>query len=193
EVGCGGGEGGGGFFVVADGRVRVRGVRRGEDFSTVLREIAQGESFGEEGALRAGGARQLEAASVGTSRVAEVPLTVFRRAIERSEGAGDVLLRRERALRRAATLDLLRATSFTRDLPERDLEVLLDAAEHIMLARGEALFREGELAERVYFVADGMLQIQTEDDARVRVRAYVSRGDVVGDDKAVSGGRHAVS
>jgi Fe-S-cluster-containing dehydrogenase component/CRP-like cAMP-binding protein len=180
------------FFVVAEGRVRVRAVRRGETSATTLREVAQGESFGEEGALRAGGARQLEAVSVGQAKVAQVPLGVFRRAIERTS-SGDVHLKRERALRRAATLDLLRATSFTRDLPERDLEVLLDAAEHVTLARGEALFREGEAPERVYFVADGMLQIQTEDDARVRVRAYVSRGDVVGDEEATTGARYAVS
>src|SRR5262249_45204232 len=35
------------FFVVIGGRVRVRAVRRGDAEATVLREIAEGESFGE--------------------------------------------------------------------------------------------------------------------------------------------------
>jgi Fe-S-cluster-containing dehydrogenase component/CRP-like cAMP-binding protein len=181
------------FFVVAEGRVGVRAVRRGEVTATVLREIAEGESFGEEGSLRPGGTRHMDAAALAPCRVAEIPLTVFRRALERGAGSAEIVLRQERALRRAATRDLLRTLAFARQVEARELDTLLDAIEHMDLARGEPLFREGEPASHVYFVADGMLQIQTEDDGKIRVRAYVVRGDVVGDQDLAAGGARTVS
>jgi Fe-S-cluster-containing dehydrogenase component/CRP-like cAMP-binding protein len=181
------------FFVVAEGKIGVRAVRRGEVEATVLREIAQGESFGEEGSLRPGGTRHLEASALADSRVAEIPLTVFRRALARGEGSADLVLRQERALRRTATRDVLRTLGFARHVAEGELGTLLDAIEHVDLARGELLFREGEPATHVYFVADGMLQIQTEDDGRIRVRAYVVRGDVLGDEELASGAARTVS
>ncbi len=181
------------FFVVTEGRIGVRAVRRGEVDASVIREIGQGESFGEEATLAAGGTRHMEAAGLAQSRVAEVKITVFRRAIERSLASPELARQKERTLRRAATSDLLRTMTFTRELADRDLEVLLDAAEHVTLARGEALFSEGDTPSHVYFVADGMLQVQTEDDARIRVRAYLTRGDVVGDAEIVTAARRPVS
>lgn len=181
------------LFVVLKGTVGVRAVRRGEVDATVLREIAPGEAFGEERSLRPGGTRRAEAAALSVARVAEIPLAVFRRALERGDGSTEIVLRHERALLRAATRDVLCTLSFARHVGERELEALLDAVEHVDLARGEPLFREGEVATHVHFVADGMLQIQTEDDGRIRVRAYVARGDAVGDDEAAAGGRRTVS
>ena len=129
------------FFVVAGGRVGVRAVRRGEVDATVIREIGEGESFGEEGTLRAGGTRHMEAAALAATRVAEIPLGVFRRAVERASSNAEVAQRQERALRRAATRDLLRTIAFARHMPDSDVEVLLDAIEHVTLERCEALFR----------------------------------------------------
>ena len=173
------------FFVVAEGLLQVRAVRRGDVALHVLRQARTGDAFGEEGALRAGGTRQTEAASEAKSRVAEIPLNVFRRAINRDAGVENAIAARlERTLRRAATRDLLRTMSFTRELNDPEIEVFLDAVEHTHLGRGEVLFREGEAASHVYFVADGMLQVQTEDEERIRVRAYLGRGDVVGDVEA---------
>ncbi len=181
------------FFIVAEGRVGVRAVRRGEVETTVLREIAEGESFGEEGSLRPGGTRHLEASALTESRVAEIPLTVFRRALARGAGSAELVLRQERALRRTATRDVLRTLAFARHVDARELDTLLDAIEHVDLARGELLFREGEAATHVYFVADGMLQIQTEDDGKIRVRAYVVRGDALGDEELATGAPRTVS
>jgi Fe-S-cluster-containing dehydrogenase component/CRP-like cAMP-binding protein len=182
------------FFVVAEGKVGVRAVRRGEVDATVLREIAQGESFGEEGSLRPGGTRHMEASALAASRVAEIPLGVFRRALGRGAGGGaEVVLRQERALRRTATKDVVRTLAFARHVDDRELDALLDAIEHVDLARGELLFREGEPATHVYFVADGMLQVQTEDDGKIRVRAYVVRGDVLGDEELATGAPRTVS
>jgi Fe-S-cluster-containing dehydrogenase component/CRP-like cAMP-binding protein len=181
------------FYVVAEGRVSVRAVRRGEVDATVIREISEGESFGEEGTLRAGGTRHMEASALTTSRLAAVPLTMFRRAMDRLPGGTEIALRQERTLRRAATRDLLSTMSFTRSLPAREVEVLLDAVEHVQLARGEPLYRENDPPNCVYFVAEGMLQVQTEDLGRIHVRAYVTRGDVLGDAEVESGERRATS
>ena len=168
------------FFVVETGRVAIRAVPRGETAERVLREVSPGEAFGEEATLRAGAARQMRAVCVDAGRVAVVPAAVFARSVSRG-GGGDVAKARRRALERAATLDLLRTLAFTRSLPERDLEILLDAGAHRDVARGEAIYREGDEADHVYFVVDGRIQLQTEDDGRIRVRAYLGRGDAVGD------------
>ena len=171
------------FCVLAQGACELRAVRRGEQAASVIRRVMPGEVFGEEATLRAAASRAMEAAVTSSAKVAIVKATVFRRAAGRV-GEGEVTLRLERTLRRAATADLLRTMAFTRDLPSRDLETLLDAALHRTLAAGEVLFHSGERPAHVFFVADGMLQLQTEDDGRLHVRAYVAKGDVIAEDLA---------
>jgi Fe-S-cluster-containing dehydrogenase component/CRP-like cAMP-binding protein len=168
------------FFVIEEGDVVVRAIPRGEGELRVIREAHAGEAFGEDATLRAGGSRQMEAVCRSAVKVARVPAPVFARATERG-GGGEVAADRRRSLQRAGTLDLLRTMAYTRRLPERDLEELLDAAHHIALARGAVLFREGERATHVYFIGEGLLQVQTEDDDKLHVKAYLGRGDVVGD------------
>jgi Fe-S-cluster-containing dehydrogenase component len=166
------------FFVVVDGHAVVRAVRRGDDGATVIRHARPGEAFGEEASLRPGGVRQLEATCEERSRLVEVPVVVYERALGRS-GEGEVAARLRRTLRRAATRDLLRTLSFTRDLSDADLEIVLDAVEHRTFARGERVFREGEPANDLLLVVDGTIRLQEDDDGRPRIRAYLSRGDVV--------------
>lgn len=172
------------LYVVVEGACVLTAVRRGEADASVIRRALRGDVFGEEATVVTFGTRQMEArcASGEKAVVAEVPLTVLRRAIGRA-GGGEVASRLERALKRAATLDLFRTTSFTRVLPERDIEVLLDAARHVEVPRGEHVYREGDVAEHAYLVADGLLQVQTEDDGKPRVEAYLARGDLLGDDE----------
>ncbi len=168
------------IFVVAEGSVALSATRRGEAEATIIRRATTGASFGEEATVFEFASRAMEARSERTCVLAEVPLAVLRRALARSGGA-DIAARLERTLRRTATQDLLRTTSFTRDLPDRDLEILLDAAEHVKKGRGEYVFREGDPATFAYLVAEGLLQIQTDDDGRPRVEAYLSRGDLFGE------------
>jgi Fe-S-cluster-containing dehydrogenase component/CRP-like cAMP-binding protein len=168
------------LFVVARGEVAIAGVKRGDAEAGVIRRAKRGEVFGEEATVVAFATRPVEARAEGPVEVAEVPLVILRRALARLESA-DVAQRVERALRRAATLDLLRTTSFTRALDARDLDILLDAATHENVARGAHVFREGERATHAYLVADGMLQAQTDDDGKPRVEAYLARGDLFGD------------
>ncbi|HEY4121161.1 MAG TPA: cyclic nucleotide-binding domain-containing protein, partial [Byssovorax sp.] len=152
--------------------------------ATELRVAGAGSSFGEESTV--GLARRADAVARTASRVAEIPVHVFRRAAARA-GAGESA-RLERGLRRAATRDLFATLAFTRALPEQDLDVLLDVAAHVKIGRGEHVYREGEAARELYFVADGLVQLQVEEGHRVRVRGYVGRGDFFGDAEIEGGG-----
>ncbi|GAC1546790.1 MAG: hypothetical protein NVS3B10_10730 [Polyangiales bacterium] len=172
------------LYVVVEGACVLRATRRGEAQASVIRTASRGEVFGEEATVVAFGLRQMEARCGSRERtvVAEVPVAVLRRAIGRA-GGGEVALRLERALKRAATVDLLRTTSFTRTLPVRDIEILLDAARHLEVPRGEHVYREGDVAAHAVLVAGGLLQVQTDDAGKPRVEAYLTRGDLFGDDE----------
>jgi Fe-S-cluster-containing dehydrogenase component/CRP-like cAMP-binding protein len=170
------------LYVVASGSMTLSGVRRGEVAFAVIRRARSGDLLGEEAIVAAFSTRQLEARCESDAVVAEIPLVVLKRAVGRSGGA-DLMAKVERALRRGATLDLLRTTSFTRGLSRGDLEMFLDAARHLHVARGEHVYREGDVAADAFFVADGMLRAQTVDDGRPRVEAYLGRGDLFGDEE----------
>ncbi|MDF2692261.1 MAG: Formate dehydrogenase beta subunit [Labilithrix sp.] len=170
------------LHVVASGVMALAGVRRGEAGAAVIRRVRKGDVLGEEAIVAAFSTRQLEARCESDAVVAAVPLVVLKRAVGRTGGA-DLLAKMERALRRAATLDLLRTTSFTGGLPDADLEVLLDAARHVHVERGEHVYREGDAATEAFFVADGLLQAQSDDDGKPRVEAYLARGDLFGDEE----------
>jgi len=172
------------LHVVASGAVTLSGVRRGEAEPVVIRRARRGDVLGEEATVAAFSTRQLEARCEEDALVAEVPLVVLKRAASRAGGA-ELMAKVERALRRAATLDLLRTTSFTRGLPDSDLDELLDAARHVHVARGEHVYREGDVATEAFLVADGLLQAQTTDDGKPRVEAYLGRGDLFGDEELV--------
>lgn len=181
------------FYVVARGAAVVSGTRRGEGSPRDLRRAERGECFGEEAVILGGGERALDARAVARSTIARVPLVVFRRSVERAGGQA-LVERLERAMKRAGARDLFATMSFARLVPAGDLEPLLDAIEHRHLERGEALYRAGDPADAIYFVVDGMLQIQSADeDRRVTVEAYVSRGDVVGDEALAGAEVRAVS
>jgi Fe-S-cluster-containing dehydrogenase component len=172
------GDEGASFFVVASGKVALRAVRRGDDEESELRAAGPGESFGEESTVGLG--RRATAVALSRSTVAEIPVHVFQRAAARS-GKAEIAERIERSLKRAASADLLRTLAFTRDLPPRDLDVLLDAVTHRRFERGQAVYRQGDPASELFFIADGMVQIQVEDGDRLHVRAYLTRGDFFGD------------
>ena len=146
-------------------------------------EATLSAGIGEEASI--GATWRATATASGHAVVAEIPVAMFRRALVRA-GGDQVAERFERRVRRRATAELLSTISFTAKLPPRDLEMLLDGAEHREVDRGEAVYRSGEPARHLWLVADGMVQLQTEDDERLRVRAYLSRGDFFGDEELLS-------
>ncbi|AUX43908.1 hypothetical protein SOCE26_053640 [Sorangium cellulosum] len=190
EVAYRAGEAGGAFFVVASGRLSLRATRRGDDRETEVRAAAPGDVLGEEAVV--GAPRRTTAVALAPSVIAEIPVHLFRRAAGRS-GKAEIAEKLERALRRSATRDLLSTLAFTRDLEPEDIEILLDAVSHRRFERGQAVYRQGDPAAELWLIAEGMVQIQTEEGDRIHVRAYLTRGDFFGDVELGGGRRRAAS
>lgn len=183
------GDRGDGFFVLVRGTVELRSQREGE--TVVARQVTPGESFGDEASL----ALPRRAAAVATTAglVAEIPTALFRRGAGRS-GATGVWERELRALRRAATRDLLGESGLGGGLGRDDLDRLLDAARHQVYPRGERIFEVGDLSAEAHLVADGLVALQRvepgeDGDEVVAARAYLARGDVFGEDDPVGASR----
>lgn len=172
------------FFVVAEGSVVLTAIRRGEAQEQELRIAERGASFGEEATV--GGARSATAKARVRSRICKITAHVFQRAVGRS-GKAEVAERLERILRRAATRDLLQTVAFAKTLEPEDIDLLLDAARYRNFDRGETIYREQEPSTDIFIVADGMVQVQTDDGERLHVRAYIGRGDFFGDAEIQAG------
>lgn len=169
------------FFVVARGEIELSALTRTcFDQPTSLRIAYAGETFGEEATLP-GGRRRTEARARTSALVAEIPAPLFARALGRS--GGDLAQAPEqRLLRRRATGDLLRQISLAEALTQTDFELLLDAAEHRELHRGERVYGVGDRPDGLWLIAHGLVQLQSEDPVGgVVVRAYLSDGDFFGD------------
>ncbi|MCH9683942.1 MAG: cyclic nucleotide-binding domain-containing protein, partial [Deltaproteobacteria bacterium] len=118
--------------------------------------------------------------------VAQMPAALFVRGAGRSGGA-PLADRELRRLRRTATRDLLRTMAATRSLGDADLDLVLDAVQAQTVARGTTIYAQGDPADGLWLVVDGLVQLQTEDDDRIHVRAYLTRGDGFGDDESLAG------
>jgi Fe-S-cluster-containing dehydrogenase component/CRP-like cAMP-binding protein len=178
------------FFVVASGTVTLSAVRRGAEAPAVVRVARVSETFGDEATLP-GRVRRMTAVSAEPAVVAEIPVTVYQRAVGRS--GTEVADQEQRILQRRATLDLLRTMAFTAELPESDLGLVLDAIRYETFDRGEHIYHEGDPAARFYLIASGLVQLQTEDDEHVHVRAYLTTGDFFGDDELLDKQPRAVA
>jgi len=174
------------IFVGLHGQLVLTAIPRGHDQARVVRTVSPGETLGEEALL--GHPRRFDAVASTPCTVAAIPATVFLRfsaqgVADGSLGTVERLLRR---LRRRATRDLLRTVAFFRDLPERDFEMAVDAAEPMDVHRSESIYREGDPSDALYLLIDGLVQIQNEQGGQLRVSAYLSPGDFFGDDDIVS-------
>lgn len=178
------------LYVVAAGALCLSAVRRGDERESEIRRARRGDTLGEEAAL-AGAQRAATATAVERAELAEIPMGVLTRALERS-GGGDALEREERALRRAASRDVLGTLAFARDLPVDDLELMLDGVRWTAVPRRARVYGVGDPSDAAYLVVNGLLQLQTEHDGKIQVRAYLSRGDLFGDEEALAGERRRV-
>jgi len=174
------------FFVVAHGEVELFAPTRASlEQTSRLRVARAGETFGEEATLP-GGRRRAQARAKTAVAVAEIPAPLFARALGRS--GGDLHEAPEqRLLRRRATADLLRQIRLTEALAETDFELLLDAAEHRAVRRGERVYTVGDRPDGLWLIAHGLVQLQSEEqDGALTVRAYLSDGDFFGDAELLS-------
>lgn len=169
------------FFVIERGEVELRARTRASlDQVVAIRVARAGETFGEESTLP-GGRRRNEAVARTEVAAAEIPAALFVRALGRSGGELHEAPE-HRKLRRAATADVLRQISLAADLPETDFELLLDAAEHHELRRGERVYAAGDRSDGLWLIAHGLVQLQSEQpDGSLAVRAYLRDGDFFGD------------
>ncbi|HSQ67534.1 MAG TPA: cyclic nucleotide-binding domain-containing protein [Polyangiaceae bacterium] len=168
------------LFVVVSGELAVSAseralLRRGEG-----RRACAGDVVGEEAAARPHASRRADAVCERDARVAALPAPLLRRVIARG-GQGDVGRRAQRWLVRALASDALRVADFAGDLPARERDVLLDAGRAVELRRGDALFRQGDLAEDAFFLVEGILQLVAEEGEVRRVIAYHGSGDLLGE------------
>jgi len=168
------------FFIVTEGEIELSREPRPGAGRAVLRLAKPGDSFGEE--ATAFGNRQSAARALAASAVVEIPMHLFRRAAVRS-GRAELADKLERTLRRAAARDLLERSALAADLDPASFDLVLDAATFQSVPRGGAIYRSGEPSTALFVVCDGMVQIQTDDDERLRVHAYVTRGDFFGDEE----------
>ncbi len=175
--------------LVLEGSLELRCLRRGDVDASRLRLAAPGDTLGEEALL--GLPRRAAAIALDAARVLEVPAALFLRGSDRS-GAESVA-RERRALERQATRDLVRQQALGRTLPDDDLDLVIDAVRWERFDRGAKLFAVGEPAAAVWLLCDGLVQLQTEDDDGVQVRAYLGRGDTVGDDEALAASDRSVT
>ena len=168
----------------------ARGAR-GDDVESELRVAEPGESFGEESTIGLGrGARPRSPSA--RALVAEIPVHVFRRAaaaLGQGRTSPSASSARSSAARRATSCATL---ALTRDLPggeprrpaRRGRRTARSSAARPSTGRASA-------AGEVWLVADGMVQIQTEDGERLHVRAYLGRGDFFGDAEILEGAPRA--
>ena len=172
------------FFAVVEGVVEVRG---GEDATArVLREARAGETFGEEAFVGASVLRRGDAVAVGAATVAAIPGALLRRVLAR--GASRSAERVERAMRRAAARERLRSSRLARGhgCSNEELDLLLDALDHVHLERGEALFRAGDSGDRAFVVASGLVRLLRTDE---HAPAHLGAGEIFGEEDMLAGRR----
>jgi Fe-S-cluster-containing dehydrogenase component len=167
------------LVVVVRGEIALRAAGHRAE----LRRARAGDAIGEECAARAHATRRHDAHAATDVDIALLPAPLLRRVIERAD-AGDALDRTRRWLARALADDALERSDFSRDLPRRARELLLDAGRAIDLARGDVLHREGDASTEAYFVGEGIVRLTSAGDKRVV--AYHRAGDFFGDE-ALSG------
>lgn len=179
------------FFVVAEGLVEVRAVRRGDASATTIRRAGAGDALGTEAVVRVGAARANEARCITQTVVLEVPAAVYRRLSDRLDAGR--LEGLTRVARESAAADALLASGIARVVAPDELRALAAQTEHREIPRGEMLFEAGDPATHVFVVADGMIELLVPEQGRPRARAVLSRGDVVLDPGVLAGASHGWS
>ena len=187
------GDPGDSLYLVLDGRLSVRAVRRGDERASELRTVDRGDTVGEE-ALLPGLPRRAAVVALTDTRLAEIPASLLQRLVGRAgREAGERAERERRMLMRMAARDLIATHALTRELPDIDRDILVDAAHFRQVQRGERLYSVGDLASECYLVIDGLVQLQVDDDQNTRALAYLVGGDVLGAGQSTPGERRTLT
>src|SRR5271157_4290737 len=77
--------------------------------------------------------------------------------------------------------DILRQHPFLAGLSEDHMQVLVGCASNVRFAEGAPLIHEGEVANKFYLVRTGRIALETDVNARGKIRVQtVGPGDVLG-------------
>jgi len=77
--------------------------------------------------------------------------------------------------------EILRQHPFIAALSEAHMQILIGCASNVRFAEGAMLFREGEIANKFYLVRTGRIALETDVNARGKIRIQtVGPGDVLG-------------
>lgn len=155
-------------FVIGAGAVDTFVAARARASGLAARRVRCGELLGQE--ALAPGARRARAVAAGACVLVEIPVTVLRRAAERSFGTR--LYREERHARRSAFRALLSET-LGAEVPEAAFEALFALATEQSHARGASLALSGE---RAALVVDGLFRVGDPGQAS----GFRARGDTLG-------------
>ncbi|MBI3891011.1 MAG: cyclic nucleotide-binding domain-containing protein [Candidatus Wallbacteria bacterium] len=88
-------------------------------------------------------------------------------------------------------LVLLRDTGLLKHIDSEELYQLLEIAHEVLVKDGEALFRQGERADKIFAIAAGTARLVAEPGARVL--GVFSRGRILGEMAMFAGEEHAFS
>jgi Fe-S-cluster-containing dehydrogenase component len=140
------------------------------------RAVRGGETFGEEAFVPSLVVRRGDARAIERATVAAIPGALLRRVVERGHSRGAE--RVARAMLRAAAGASLRASRLGGACAPAEIDVLLDAAEHRHVERGERVFGNGGGDARIVVVASGLVR-EERAGAGVVERAYLGPGEVL--------------
>jgi CRP-like cAMP-binding protein len=77
--------------------------------------------------------------------------------------------------------EILRQHPFLAGLSDSHMQVLIDCASNVRFAEGARLIQEGEIANKFYLVRTGRIALETDVNARGKIRIQtVGPGDVLG-------------
>jgi Fe-S-cluster-containing dehydrogenase component/CRP-like cAMP-binding protein len=150
-----------------------RGVLTLSDRSgKVLRRASAGDALGEEALVFAFGSRVGSARCDEAAAVVALPSALLRRVWQRA-GTGGHVAKITRAMTRSAMRDSLLASPLRLD-PET-LEVVLDGARLLEVARGDVILRPHETRRGLFVVIEGVVRLESQTG---QVQAHLRGGDV---------------
>jgi CRP-like cAMP-binding protein/thioredoxin reductase/Fe-S-cluster-containing hydrogenase component 2 len=163
------------FYSILDGKISIKTLNKeGEEAEFLL---GKGQFFGEMG-LMSGRRRSGSATASENCILVETPRRSMLKLLNSAEGV-------QRKLDEVSLKRVVRGCLDV-SLPERDMDYLVDEAQHKRYAVGDVLFREGDKADGLYMIRRGSVTVSRQVAGNEVVLAYISAGNYVGEMALVS-------
>ena len=178
------GETGNSMFLIARGVVRV--CREADGHSQELATLLAGDFLGEIALLR-GETRSATVRAVTPCSLYELGRGELQQLMRESPGFRELLATAEskRHEQLAASgiqpADLIRGARLFKDLPPVVVDAIAARMMEIRLGEHEIIFREGEEAHSLYFIARGVVRVMLDTRGQERHLATLAHGDFFGE------------